>query len=274
MNAPTVQPSRLVLVGDPVAHSLSPVFQNAALRAKGLRCRYELLETPATNLADVIEGLRRENAAGNVTVPHKESFAAFCDESSPVARRVGAVNTFWFADGRLIGDNTDVHGVMAALKWLGCDSVHDRRCLVFGSGGSAAAVLTALADARASSITITARNRERAAALVVRLNVDANIVDSSPQSLESFDVVVNTTPVGLGSDEMPLDVERLSRNAKLLDLVYRKGGTALVRAARAIGIDADDGLRMLVEQGACSFERWFGVAPDRAMMWDSLAEYR
>ena len=282
MQPPTVQPSRLVLLGDPVAHSLSPLFQNAALRDAQLQCRYELLRTPASELASTIELLRQERAAGNVTVPHKEAFATHCTVLSETARRVGAVNTFWFVDDQLIGDNTDVAGATAAIdaievvepsRELTSRQRDERSCVVLGAGGSAAAVLVALANAGVRNVFIVARNIARARSLVDRLQVEAAVSHTMPRP-DVAELVINTTPVGLLDDELPFDVAMLPEHARVLDLVYKRGGTALVRAARARGLIADDGLRMLVEQGAQSFERWFGKSLDRQIMWRALESVR
>ena len=111
------QPERLVLLGHPVAHSLSPTFQNAALQASGIPVRYETLDVDGADFEQTVERLRAENVWGNVTVPYKERMREACDSVTPLAERVGAVNTFWLdEDGRLIGDNTDVGGFAAAAE--------------------------------------------------------------------------------------------------------------------------------------------------------------
>jgi hypothetical protein len=134
---------RLVLLGHPVAHSLSPRFQNAALTAAGIPLRYEALDTPPDTLASVLDALISERAAGNVTIPHKEAVHARCDLRTPMAERVGAVNTFWCTlDGRLCGDNTDVSGFAAAARALLGDAAPTGLAIALvGAGGSAAAVL-------------------------------------------------------------------------------------------------------------------------------------
>jgi shikimate dehydrogenase len=268
---PTTQPIRLVLLGDPVEHSLSPVFQNAALRDAKLRSHYEVLHTRADELANTIDVLRRQNAAGNVTVPHKEAFAAHCDVLSDTARRIGAVNTFWFANNKLVGDNTDIAGAAAALDAVTSGQLAQMSCLMLGAGGSAAAVLAALEDAGVTDVQIVARNEARARAMVDRMQGHATVCTELPVTLNA-DLVINTTPIGLVDDAVPIDVASLPSRTRVLDLVYRRGGTALVRAARARGLVAHDGLRMLVEQGAHAFERWFGVTPDRDVMWRALGD--
>jgi shikimate dehydrogenase len=138
-------PGRLLLLGHPVAHSLSPRFQNAALRAAGIPLVYEALDVAPPDLPDLLRSLGQIGAAGNVTVPHKASVAAHCDELTPVAERAGAVNTFWFERGRLFGDNTDVAGFDAAADELRGDSRQSPTADVglLGAGGAAAAASAA-----------------------------------------------------------------------------------------------------------------------------------
>ncbi|MEP6692283.1 MAG: shikimate dehydrogenase, partial [Gemmatimonadaceae bacterium] len=137
-------PSRLVLLGHPVAHSLSPLFQNAALRSASLRVTYETMDVAPDALERTLRSLRAERAAGNVTVPYKERVHALCEARTTMADRVGAVNTFWFDDrGALSGDNTDVAG-FAAMALGVVDAARPQRIALLGAGGAAAAVLAAL----------------------------------------------------------------------------------------------------------------------------------
>ena len=136
-------PTRLVLLGSPVAHSLSPLFQNAALESAGLPVRYEALDVAPDRLCDLLEELAREGAAGNVTVPHKEAVFARCVTRSVIAERVGAVNTFWSVSGQLHGDNTDVGGFARTAGALVGEGGATSRIALLGAGGAAAAVCVA-----------------------------------------------------------------------------------------------------------------------------------
>lgn len=266
-------PTSLVLLGAPVAHSLSPRFQNAALAAAGLPVRYEARHVEAADLAAVLRALVAAGAAGNVTVPHKEAVAALCDDLTPLARRVGAVNTFWSDRGRLIGDNTDVGGFEHLVaRTLGAPPPARWRVALLGAGGSAAAVLAALERHPGVSVALHARTAARAGSLARRFAPLCTPVADLDLAVRDADLVVNATPVGLVDDAMPVAPERLPPAAAVVDLVYRAGETPWVRAARARGHRARDGLAMLVEQGALAFERWFGRPPDREVMWRSLTE--
>jgi shikimate dehydrogenase len=265
-------PTRLVLLGSPVAHSLSPTFQNAALVRAGLSVRYEAVDVAAGALDDVLTSLVAAGAAGNVTVPHKARVFAACARRSALAERVGAVNTFWVDDGQLVGDNTDVGGFAHAVRELrgGTVSTWPRRVALLGAGGSAAAVLAAATEWPGATVAVAGREVGRVVALCERFPMTAEVAPTVGDALTGADLVVNATPVGLDGVSMPVEPARLPAGADVLDLVYRRGETAWVRAARARGHRAADGLAMLVEQGALAFERWFGIAPDRAAMWASV----
>ncbi|HEX6632153.1 MAG TPA: NAD(P)-binding domain-containing protein [Gemmatimonadaceae bacterium] len=260
-----------MILGAPVAHSLSPTFQGAALAAARIPLRYERLHVEPADFARTFAALAAEGVAGNVTIPHKEAAAAACDELTPVARRAGAVNTFWRAQGRTMGDNTDVGGFEhLARATLGAEPGPCNLALL-GAGGAAAAVLLAAAGWPARAVRIHTRTPDRAHRLAERLGVPCEVVDSAEEAVRGADVVVNATPVGLGDDAVPVRVDALRRDAVVLDLIVRRDETPLVRAARARGLRASGGLPMLVEQGALAFTRWFGIEPDRDVMYRSLA---
>jgi shikimate dehydrogenase len=265
------RPGRLVLLGRSLSHSLSPRFQNAALAHEGIGggLRYEVLDIPLSALDTTLESLALVNGAGNVTVPYKERVFERCDRLTPLARRVGAVNTFWFERGELVGDNTDVGGVHHAVVQLMGSAPRAATVGVLGAGGAAAAVLAAAEAWPECAVLVANRTPERADVLCARFPALAQRSDVD-RLVREAELVVNATSVGLRDDELPIDPDLLRHNAVVLDLVYRRGGTAWVRQARASGRPAADGLTMLVEQGALAFERWFGVQPDREVMWAAV----
>jgi shikimate dehydrogenase len=260
-----------VLLGHPVAHSLSPRFQNAALRAAAIPLRYEALDVPPDELAGVMRALREAGAAGNVTVPHKAAIAARCDVLTETAARTGAVNAFRHDEGRLVGENTDVAGFVAfAATMIGPDP-RGVCVAVLGAGGAAAAVCAAVSAWEGSRVILHARNAQRARSLAERFEgVVADVAGTVEEAVADADVVVNTTPVGLEGEAVPVAVGSLPRDAAVMDLAYRAGETPWVRAARAAGHRAADGLEMLIEQGAHAFEWWFGIPPDRDIMRRAL----
>jgi len=263
-------PGRLVLLGHPVAHSLSPVFQGAALEAAGIPLRYEALDVAPSDLAAMVGLLADARAAGNVTVPHKEAIYAWCHRRTALAERVGAVNTFWTEDGKLVGDNTDVGGFEFAVARLLDRKPEGLRVGILGAGGAAAAVCAAVERWPDSTIVIHSRTADRAAQLAARFASVATSVASELHTIETMDLLVNATPLGLDGALMPIAPGMIPERTAVLDLTYRRGRTPWVKACRARGLRADDGLPMLVEQGALAFELWFGTPPDRDVMWQSI----
>jgi shikimate dehydrogenase len=259
-----------VLLGHPVSHSLSPRFQNAALQAAGIAMTYEGLDVQPAALDETLHRLRETRAAGNVTVPFKERVFTNCDATTALAARVGAVNTFWVDDAdRLVGDNTDVSGFDASVRALLGAEPRDLTVGVIGAGGAAAAVLAAVESWPNCTAHVCNRTPERARILCERFGAVAQPVDDVGV-IAGAQLVVNATTLGLRDDANPIDPTLVSPDSAVVDLVYRPGRTAFVQRLAARGIRAVDGLEMLVEQGALAFERWFGRAPDRSVMWRAL----
>jgi shikimate dehydrogenase len=263
-------PGRLVLLGHPVRHSLSPRFQNAALRAAGIQLTYEALDVPPHALGSVLAQLRAGRAAGNVTVPHKAAVAAACDRHTDTATRTGAVNTFWCESGQLVGDNTDVAGFRALVLSVLGEEPAGVNVGLLGAGGGAAAVCAVAAGWTGARVNVHARSAGRIRALAERFPDLVNAVSSIEDAVRGADIVVNATPIGLSGDEVPVAVGLLPRDAVVMDLAYRAGLTPWIVAARAAGHRAADGLEMLIAQGAEAFERWFGRPPDRDVMRAAL----
>jgi len=263
-------PGRLVLLGHPVAHSLSPAFQNAALARADIPLVYEALDVLPESLAEIAGLLRDVGGAGNVTLPHKERFAALCAQLSPIAERVGGVNTFWTEDGALVGDNTDVGGFDAAIHHhFGAPRV-DLVVALLGAGGAAAAVLAAVERWAGARARIVSRTAARARTLAGRFSRVATAVTNLHEAVAGAGLVVNATPVGLDDPRMPVEPSWLGADADVFDLAYLRTETPWVLACRARGLRAADGRTMLIEQGALAFERWFGAVPDREAMWEAI----
>lgn len=266
------------VLGHPVGHSLSPAMHQAAFAATGLNAVYLPWAVPPNRLAAAVQGLHAmENLLGaNVTIPHKEAVIPLLDGLTAEAEAVGAVNTLLPRDGKLLGDNTDGAGFLAALREeLGWE-VRGLSAAILGAGGAARAVSMSLARAGASRLVLLNRSVDRAnrlADLVTArypgcqvtaqpLRADWRITDAAEIRL-----VINTTSVGLQASDPPLfEYASLSAPIAVCDLIYNPPETALLRAARARGCPAGNGLGMLIHQGALAFERWTGnPAPVQAM---------
>jgi shikimate dehydrogenase len=250
---------RLGVLGWPVAHSLSPAMHNAALASLGMPdWRYQRLPVPPPLFAETTRSLEGTGFVGaNVTIPHKHAALAVADRASEAARAIGAANTLTFSgDGTIAAENTDAPGLIAALG----RSPRGMRVLVLGAGGSARAAAWALREAGAGDVAVWNRTPERALALARDLHVRA-VSDPEPA-----DMLINCTSVGLeGSraeadalDELGLTAARIGDYPDVIDMVYRRGTTPLLKAAVQHGARTLDGLAILLAQGALSFELWTG----------------
>lgn len=266
------RPGRLVLLGHPVAHSVSPIFQNAALRCAGIPLVYEALDTTPADLDARLDALIAERTAGNATIPHKERLAARCSRLTAVAERVGAVNTFQVDDdGSLVGHNTDVAGFDRLARIALGDAPLPRRVALLGAGGAAAAVLAAIEGWPECEVTLFNRSAERRERLAKRFAVVRDATGDIARAVKGCEMVVNSTPLGLHpSDALPVAIDSLERGAVVVDLVYSRDETRWVHAARAAGRRAADGLEMLLEQGALAFEWWLGEPAPREVMRNAV----
>ena len=274
--APTAATRLFALLSDPVSHSLAPRFQNAALRALGLDAVYVALRCAADDVPGLLRGIARAGGGGNVTVPHKAVAAATVDRPSDAVLRTGACNAFWLEDGAVHGDNTDVAGVLEAVRAVLGRPPAGARVLLLGAGGAASAAVCALADAGAERIVIVNRTMDRAGALAgrfrapdVRIEVAASV---DALAADRFDLAINGTSLGLKpADPLPLEPDaRGPAVGAALDLVYAAGETRGVHAMRARGLPAADGKEMLIQQGAAAFRRWWAMAPPLDVMRAAL----
>jgi shikimate dehydrogenase len=262
---------RLAVLGHPVSHSRSPAMQNAALEALGLagEWHYEAIDLEPDEFDRRTRALPSEGFVGvNVTIPHKEAALAIADEASDAARQIVAANTLSFADGRIAADNTDATGLLAALPLTRTL----RAALVLGAGGSARAVVWALAG-RGVAVSVWNRTAERADELVR----DLAAAEGSPAAIGAegarggdFDLIVNCTAIGMRDEDpfeqLPLDPERFGDELVVVDLVYAGWESRLVAEARSRGATAVDGLEVLVRQGAESLRIWTGMDPPLDVM--------
>lgn len=256
-------PSRFAgVLGWPLDSTLSPVIQNAAVRATGVDLVYLSFPTPPGSLADAVAGLRALGAVGaNVTMPHKESVVDLLDGLHPDAETIGAVNTIVPGPRGLIGHNTDVVGFERFLREDAGLSLDGRRVLVIGGGGAARAIVRAAEKMGAASLSVVARDPDKAAA-VASLSEIATPAgwDAAGDELSAADLIVNATPVGMeGEDLLPGASFRPGQT--VVDLIYSPPSTPFAQRARRAGADAWGGLGMLIHQGAASFELWTGVEP-------------
>ncbi|MDQ3928661.1 MAG: shikimate dehydrogenase [Chloroflexota bacterium] len=268
------------LFGYPVEHSLSPAMQNAAFAAAGLPYRYVLLPTPPGDFESQVGHCLADGFAGwNVTVPHKERMVSLLDEVSDEVLVIGACNTVRVEGGQLLGFNTDPRGFMRGLTEAG-GIEKGSRVVLLGAGGAARSVAWALSR-EGHSVLILSRDPEQAEQ-VVRSLVTRTHRNIEPGSFHSFSLtnalkeaamLVNCTPVGQWphTNESPLPYNvRLPEHLLVYDLVYRPRPTRLLRDAQIAGCRTQDGLAMLVNQGAASFRIWTGQEAPLEVMWEAV----
>ena len=276
MAMPTGSTRLAGVIGDPVRHSLSPALHNAAFARLGLDWTYVAFEIAAGRAADALAAMRVLGIEGlSVTMPHKRDAAAACDELSPAAEVLGAVNCVRRDGDRLIGENTDGAGflrslrVQAGLEPVGCHAV------VIGAGGAARAAIVALVS-EGASVTIVNRSADaavRAAELGARAGATAGVSAISqsmvggPGVVSDADLVINATPLGMSAgDPLPIDTSLLRRNHVVVDFIYQPAVTPLLEAAAEVGAATLNGTGMLLYQAAEQFKMWTGRdAPIAAM---------
>lgn len=259
------------LLGDPVAHSTSPRFQNAAFAERGLNCVYVPMQVGAKNLHSAIFTLRNSDSVigANVTVPHKEAAFNFCDVVSDLSAATGTVNTLYKRDGLLCGTTTDPAGFYFALSEVGCNLTNDDNVVILGSGGTARTLGAALIiDKKCKSLTIAARTQNKAKSLVDDLqkinisNITINFCGlSSSADKEFFDdanILANCTSAGMfpNVDVSPIDKSFFHSDMIVFDAIYNPPKTKFLSDAEAVGCKIKNGESMLVAQGQESFKFW------------------
>ena len=278
-------PVRLGVLGDPVAHSLSPQMQNAALGACDIHMQYARFHIRANELRSALLFLRRLHFIGvNLTVPHKIAAFTQIDEADESATRAGAVNTIRVRDEKLIGSNTDGEGFLRAIRTEFSIDLRDLRVMIIGAGGGTGrAIGWQCALANCERLVLVNRTLEKANALAEQLRpffsgprvlgptarIEAVAWDewAMRMQLADIDLIVNATPLGMNpSDPAPIPARLLAPHHIVFDCVYSSSKAALLRAAEEAGARGANGLSMLLYQGALSFSIWFNrEAPTEAM---------
>ena len=259
------------VLGDPVAHSLSPAIHNVAFRAAGRDAVYEAHRVSEEECGPLLRALALGGGGGNVTVPHKERVLPFLDRRTRAVSATGACNTFWVADGEVWGDNTDVEGFLGTWEGAVAGLPDGIEVLVLGAGGAARAVLFGLLGLGAvSRVLLWNRTAERSQVLARHFG-DDRLRPVAEWRGRTPGVVVNATSVGLDGRGAPIDLRALGAPPRrLIDLVYGKNATPLCRQAAEMGIPVGGGREMLIRQAEASYTRWFGEPPPRGVMKRAL----
>ena len=254
---------RACVMGHPVAHSRSPMIHGYWLKTLGIAGAYELKDLVPDQFIPFISDLAGNGfVGGNVTIPHKEAAYRTVSARDAAAEAVGAVNTLWLENGKLMGGNSDVHGFIANLddrapgwKVAGC------KALILGAGGAGRSAVYAFRQ-RGVEVHVVNRTRARAQELAQRFGATAHGWDEVPRLLKDADVLVNCTSLGMqGKDPLQIDLGPLKKSAVVYDIIYVPLETTLLAQARGRGHRTVDGLGMLLQQAGFGFRKWFGGEP-------------
>ncbi|MBT2665553.1 shikimate dehydrogenase [Bacillus sp. ISL-4] len=263
------------VMGDPIAHSMSPDIHNDAFEKENIDAVYHHFHVTKESLNDAVKGMKALGIEGfNITIPHKTSIIPFLDEVDELALAIGAVNTVVNKNGRFIGYNTDGKGFFKSL----CDEISGdikaKKTLVIGAGGAARAIYFTLVKEGIKQVDIANRTKERAAQLVSDCPYDkvsnAFSIIEAEESLSQYDLIIQTTSSGMSPelDHSPLKVDQLKTGAIVSDIIYNPLQTKLLREAGEKGAKTQNGLGMFINQAALAFEIWTGIMPDTARMTD------
>lgn len=258
--------SRAFVAGHPIGHSRSPLIHGAWLDRYGIDGVYTAIDVPPEDFAGLLVEVRSGRwSGGNVTIPHKERAFESADRRDTAADAIGAVNTLWMEDGRLVGGNTDAYGFAANLDQRLAGWRDGETALVLGAGGASRAVIHALLDAGYKRIDIVNRTVARAEQLATRFGgaVSAHGWENAESLIAAADLIVNTTSLGMeGQPPLLLEMEKAGSGAMATDIVYVPLVTPFLRRAADAGLRTCDGLGMLLHQAAPGFAHWFGRFPE------------
>ena len=271
----------LAVIGNPIAHSLSPVFQNVGIKAAGLDYVYTALPVNNDDLAAAIAGMKAMGFCGmNVTIPHKERVMDYLDAIDEDAKVLGAVNTIVNRDGVLTGYNTDVKGFINGMKQQGFSPM-GKQAVLLGAGGAARAIIWGLIQEKVAGLTIGVRNVAKVQPLVdyFAKYMPITLLDwqtgEFEQALSQAELLINATPLGMYPKvdaAPPVNWTKVKKGIFVYDIIYTPAETLFLQQAKENGCQVLNGEAMLVGQGAESFRLWTGVEPDTKVMTEALRQ--
>ena len=263
---------KYVVIGDPIAHSMSPVMHNDLFQFYQIEAKYDLFHIKKGMLKEGLSQLKEMDIAGfNITVPHKSDIIPFLDELDPLSQAIGAVNTVVNENGKWIGYNTDGYGYVRGLLTI-LPTLSDKKVMLIGAGGAARAIYFTLAHEKVKKIDIVNRTLEKAENLkkACPYSVETEVLDLQTAEEQSgeYDLIIQTTSIGMSpyTKEQPISLENLNSKSLVSDIIYNPLETRLLHEAKMKGALVQNGLEMFVFQGALAFEKWTGVFPDTERM--------
>lgn len=254
---------QFAVFGNPIAHSKSPEIHHAFAEQFDIDLTYQKMLVSEGKFAAFAAGFFERGAGANVTVPFKEDALRFADELSDDAKLAGAVNTLSRQGGMIVGDNTDGVGLVRDICHNHGQPMTGKKVLIIGAGGAARGVILPITRENPHSITLVNRTLEKAVKLAEQLMAYAEITPCAFDELNTaFDIVINATSASLSGQQLPMPAEVISHETFVYDMMYAAEPTPFMQLAEQHGATTADGLGMLVEQAAKSFEIWYGVMPE------------
>ncbi len=260
------------VIGSPVEHSLSPFLHNWVFKSLNIQAEYEKIRIEKQKLPDIIQKINNDKLDGiNVTIPHKENIMKFLDEINPRAKTIGSVNCIVKSKSRIIGNNTDWFGFSQALE-NNQIYVSGKEVIVLGSGGTGKSILFSLKQLGVTKIILLNRTLQNARALQ-----DDIVIPYPKEKTESLikndSIIINTTPVGMQSNQSPIDLGLLHKNQILIDVIYNPLETAFLKLGNKIGAKTLNGLDMFIYQGLASLDLWFGESLSKQVNFTQIKSY-
>lgn len=249
-----------LLIGNPVAHSLSPLMHNTAAEYYGMDTRYYAVKLETSELGSFAAYMNDDNLKGvNITIPYKELMLDYMDELSPGGRHIGAMNTIRKKNNKLVGHNTDAYGFMKPLERFK-NEISLSRVIIFGTGGASKAIVYALQQWEVEEIVLVSRNPNQNTSVNRMRNTRIVSYDAWPSLVDEVGLIVNTTPLGMAPNEEKSAVQEYEieylEGTICYDIVYRPQRTTFLTMAEKAGARTIGGLEMLIHQGSRSFELW------------------
>ena len=271
------------IIGNPLGHSISPVFQQAAFDYLKLNVEYKIWETSSSDFQEVVQNLRKVECLGaNITIPYKEEVIEYLDYLDPKAKLIGAVNTIVKNNNKLIGYNTDAFGFIQSIQANSNFSFKGKKALILGAGGAARAAAFSMIDEGINSLVIANRSLERANKLGNDISefIEVEILDLKSSSFEKFvgcsNLIVNASSVGMAHTDSNnyslINADWISQGSLVFDMVYNPITTPLIADSRKAGLETINGLSMLIYQGAASFNLWTNRDAPIQIMIDAAKE--
>ena len=258
-------PKKAGVIGWPITQSRSPLIHGTWLEELDIDGSYEKYAVEPNELPSFIQNLQQNGFAGlNLTIPHKEQVLSLVDEITDEAKAIGAANTLWFQDDKLIAGNTDGYGFLTHLQTSAPNWQTSMPALILGAGGAARAIIYALLQAGVPEIILTNRTQERADQLAKEFGNKLSKIawQDKEEALARCGLLVNSTSLGMtGKPALEINIASLPQKAVVYDIVYAPLETELLKAARLKGLATVDGLGMLLHQAVPGFEKWFGTRP-------------